>query len=94
MGLHALHHMNWVDEWVVAHMKGHEGLYGQVGDPAMQLVAISGDKASIFTVQGMGDGESITTPAETVGYIWEINSIAEEEGIHTHLNHQFGNVHH
>ena len=44
-----------VDEGVVEHMIGYEGLTVQVCDPVTQLVVSSGDEASLFTVQVMSN---------------------------------------
>ena len=48
MGLHVPNFTDCVDEGVVAHMRGCEGLDGQVCNLVTQLVVTSGDKAAIL----------------------------------------------
>ena len=51
-GLHTLHHTTCLDEGVVVHKQGNEGLTGQVCKTATQKIELSGDEASLFSVQG------------------------------------------
>ena len=48
--------MKCVDEGVVMHTQGRKCLAVQVYDPVTQLVVTSGDEATLFEIQGMGDG--------------------------------------
>ena len=56
LGLHTLYCTACVDEGVVTQIQGCEGLSGQICDPVMQLILNSGDQATIFTIQVVGDG--------------------------------------
>ena len=50
------------------HMKGHKDLAIKFCGPVTKF-------------HGVGDGSLCTTPVKTVGEVWGINAVADEEGI-------------
>ena len=70
-----------VDEGVVMHVQEGKGSSVQVCDPITELIVMSHDKADLFTVYGVGDGEGDATPI-TVGreVLW-IDVVEQEYSI-------------
>ena len=54
MGLSLQHAAIWVNEVVVAHMRGGEVLSGQVCKPITYIVVASRDKAAFIEIKGIG----------------------------------------
>ena len=55
MGIYLPHGATWVDEGVVAHVRGGKRLYGQVNDPVTEIVVASHEEAALLMVQCTGD---------------------------------------
>ena len=68
MGLYLLNRKTCVDDGFVMHMKGHKDLTIKVCGPVTEI-------------HGVGDGSLRTAPVKTVGEVWGINAVADEEGI-------------
>ena len=74
----ALHAATWVDEVVVAHMGGSDGLDGQVGNPVIYFVVTRHDKAALLAVEVASDAKAYLIAITTTEQVWEIYNVPME----------------
>ena len=64
-------------EGVVDLLRVHEGLSSQVCNPVLKLIVTRHDKATIFSIQSVGNGEPISITVKVPGYVWRFDTISE-----------------